>query len=351
MRPEFIQSQAGSSRLDLPPDESCYAAFPPSFGRRFTVSIDTEEEFDWGKPFTRGPHGTTHGKSLPAIQRLLGNVGVKPLYFIDHLIATDPLCVETLRDYQDRGECDVGTHLHPWVNPPFLEEVNTRNSFAGNLPMEIEQAKLFGLTDTIEQAMGRRPTVYRAGRYGVGPNSGRLLIEAGYRVDCSVRPLHDYSGEGGPDFSAILPQPYWVAGGALLEVPLTAAFTGLLRKHGGLYAQTRSIPRAHGVLSRAGLLNRVALSPEGMPLSQVLEGIDRLCGDGLRLFSLSFHSPSIEVGHTPYVRDAAELRAFHAWWDGVFDRFAELGIEPASIGEIEQAARSSESLAPARAIG
>lgn len=354
MRPESFDRQSGSPRLDLPPDPANYVDLPDSFGRRFTVSIDTEEEFDWARPFTRGPHRTGHGKRFPEIQRLLGGAGVTPLYLIDYPIADDPRCTEQLRDWQEHGECDVGTHLHPWVNPPFDEEVNGRNSFAGNLPIALERAKLLRLTDRIEQAIGRRPTVYRAGRYGVGPESGRLLVEAGYRVDCSVRPRHDYSAEGGPDFSAIEPRPYWVGEGQLLQVPLTVGFTGLLRGHPGLYDRLRSLKHGHGIFARARLLNRVAISPEGMPLAEVLEALERLCGDGLRLFSLSFHSPSIEPGHTAYVRDAADLRAFHGWWDGVFDYFARNGIAPASIGEIEAAAqlsRTREALAPARAIG
>ena len=354
MRLERLDRKAASLRLDLPPHQSSYVDLPESFGRRFTVSIDTEEEFDWGKPFTRGPHGTGHGSRFPDIQRLLGGAGVTPLYLIDYPIADDPRCTEQLREWQERGECDVGTHLHPWVNPPFDEEVNGRNSFAGNLPIELERAKLLRLTDRIEEALGRRPTVYRAGRYGVGPNSGQLLVDAGYTVDCSVRPHHDYSNEGGPDFRDIEPRPYWVGEGDLLQVPLTVGFTGLLRSHPELYARSRGIPRAHGVLARAHLLNRVAISPEGMPLPEVLEALDRLCGDGLRLFSLSFHSPSIEPGHTDYVRDEKDLRDFHAWWGGVFDYFAAKGIEPASIGEIAAAAESArypETLAPLRAIG
>ena len=67
------------------------------------------------------------------------------------------------------------------MNPPHDEEVITFNSFAGNLPMALERAKINDLTDTIEAAFGRRPVVYRAGRYGVGPNTAELLEEAGYR--------------------------------------------------------------------------------------------------------------------------------------------------------------------------
>src|SRR3546814_8085335 len=58
----------------------------------------------------------------------------------------------------------------------------------------------------------------------------------------SVRPLFDYSGLGGPDFSAIRPLPYRVGDGALLEVPLTSAYVGALRRRGGrLYPDRKSV--------------------------------------------------------------------------------------------------------------
>jgi hypothetical protein len=93
-----------------------------------------------------------------------------------------------------------------------------------------------------------------------------------------------------------------------------------------------------GALARSGLLARVALTPEGMPLQDVLEALDRLLDDGLQLFSISFHSPSLVPGHTPYVRDAADLARFYAWWDGLFEAAAKRGLAPASIGEVEAAA-------------
>ena len=70
-----------------------------------------------------------------------------------------------------------------------------------------------------------------------------------------------------------------------------------------------------------------------MPLGEALDAVGRLLDDGVRLFSISFHSPSVEPGHTPYVRSAADLGEFHAWWDGMFDFFAREGIAPASIEE------------------
>ncbi|WP_336297258.1 hypothetical protein [Sphingomonas sp. 7/4-4] len=40
----------------------------------------------------------------------------------------------------------------------------------------------------------------------------------------------------------------------------------------------------------------------------------------------------------PYVRDAADLVAFHRWWDAVFGLLARLGVAPASLAELLDAA-------------
>ena len=60
--------------------------------------------------------------------------------------------------------------------------------------------------------------------------------------------------------------------------------------------------------------------------------------DGVRLLVLSFHSPSLVPGHTPYVRDAADLRRFWTWWGAVLARLDRLGVRAASLDEVLAAA-------------
>ena len=329
---------AGSdvARLDLAPDPGAYLRMPEDFGRRFMVFSDTEEEFDWTKPQRRDQRSTSHVKSLPEAHRCFRSYGAHPVYLVDHPIATDPVAVELFRGLQEAGECTIGTQLHPWVNPPFEEEVNRTNSFSGNLPSALERAKLECLTDTIEQAFGRRPIIYRAGRYGIGPNSARHLTELGYKADVSVRAMYDYSDEKGPDFTAMKPLPYRV--GALLELPLSAAYLGAARGLGAtLFPLSGRVPLVRGALARFGLLNRVPLTPEGAPLAEALQAAERLLDDGVQILSISFHSPSVEPGHTPFVRDAADLRDFWAWWDGMFDLLARRGVTSASVDELLEA--------------
>src|SRR3546814_17218490 len=60
--------------------------------------------------------------------------------------------------------------------------------------------------------------------------------------------------------------------------------------------------------------------------SSDLEAIRIAVGEGVRVLNFAFHSPSLVPGHTPYVRDAADLAAFHAWWDRVLDLLDRLGV-------------------------
>jgi hypothetical protein len=338
-RETLLTDWAACGRLDKPPRDQCYIRLPESFGRRFILFVDTEEEFDWSRPLSRDNRSTRAMRAMPAMHQKMRLAGAIPVYLIDHPIVMDSQAVAMLRDWQDRGECVIGTQLHPWVNPPFEEEVTPFNSFTGNLPIELQRAKLAALTEAIEQAFGRRPIVYRAGRYGVGAHTAELLEEAGYRLDVSVRALFDYSGVAGPDFSRVRPEPYWVGDCALLELPLSAAFTGLLRRWGtSLYPASARLPHLRSLLSRTGLLTRVALTPEDMPLADALVATGHLLDEGAQVISISFHSPSVEPGHTPYVRTGAELAHFHAWWDGMFDFLARRDVRPASIDELLAAA-------------
>jgi hypothetical protein len=327
-----------SARLDQVPDPGAYLRLPDWWGQRFMLFCDTEEEFDWAQPRSRDNRATTHMKAMPETHRRLHDLGAHSVYLVDDPIVCDGAAVEMLGAWAERGECAIGTQLHPWVNPPFDEEVNTPNSFVGNLPAALEQAKIEALTHAIEAAFGTRPVTYRAGRYGVGPNTADILLNLGYRLDVSVRARFEYTGEGGPDFSDILPLPYWVgSAGGLLEMPLSAAYLGALRGLGPqLFPRIADLGR--GALAKSGLLNRVSLTPEGIPVEEALAAVEQMLDEGAQVLSLSYHSPSVAPGHTPFVRDAAELRTFHDWWDKVLGLLARRGVLAATPDDLLAAA-------------
>jgi hypothetical protein len=324
---------------DVPPPGR-KARFAPDFGCRFIITVDTEEEFDWSKPLAREGHGLDHLTELGKFQAFCEGFGVVPIYLVDWPIATSALAAETLRPALAAGRAEVGVQLHPWVNPPFDEEVTPGNSFAGNLSAELEAAKFQALRDTIEDAFGVAPLIYRAGRYGTGPNTAEVLARHGLAIDTSVRAKFDYSAGGGPDYHRHPLEPYWLdADRRLLELPLTTVFWGMLRRQGEwLYPALARVPRLRGVLSYLGLLERIPLTPEGVSVDEAIRAIDIAIDDGLPILVFSFHSPSLQAGHTPYVRTEQDLEALYDWWRRVLTYCEMRGIEPTSVSGILQAA-------------
>jgi peptidoglycan/xylan/chitin deacetylase (PgdA/CDA1 family) len=333
-------------RIDQPADSRAHASFPADFGQHFVIFVDTEEEFDWEQPLSRDNVSVTAMEGLPEAQRFFREAGALPAYMVDYPIVDNDRSAAIIREMHEQDGCEIGTQLHPWVNPPFQEEPDDGyTSFTGNLPLELQRAKLERLTTRIEERVGQRPTLYRAGRYGIGPHSAGLLESAGYRLDSSARALFDYSGEGGPDFSKFHTDSFWAGPGrSLLELPLTSTFIGPLRKYGmPLFSLGKIIPKWRSLLARTHLLQRVSLTPEDYPLDIALEAIRRLIDDGMPVIGLSYHSPSVVPGHTPYVRDAEDLRAFYAWWDGVFELFARHGVTAIRAAGIVEAADRARS--------
>jgi hypothetical protein len=222
-----------------------------------------------------------------------------------------------LREYAQGRRAEIGAHLHPWVSPPYTEELSRPHSYPGNLPRDLEAEKLALLTARIADAFGVRPRSYLAGRYGFGPNTGAILGELGYAVDISPCVPIDFRSDGGPDYSGYSADPFWFTGRdhRLLGLPGSGAYLGLLHGLGQRLYPWVTHPRAArarlpGVLSRLGLLDRVRLSPEGYALPDLVRLTRALLRRGMRVFVFSFHSPSIAPGYTPYVRSTSELRIF-----------------------------------------
>jgi hypothetical protein len=292
------------------------AVLPPDSPPLLLVIVDTEEDFDWASPLSRE---ATAVRSIPdqrRAQEIFDERGVVPTYVIDYPVATSGAAVEVLGPLLADGRCEIGAHLHPWVNPPHEESVSSYNSFPGNLPKALERAKLARLTDAITDAFGKRPTIYKAGRYGVGPATSAILEELGYDVDISVVPFTSFTADVGPDFSDFGARPYWFGDRRkLLEIPLSVGFCGVLAKLGrGLYPILASRPgmmmRAPGLCARLGVLERIRLTPEGADYAALRRLTESMLAQGHRIFSLTYHSPSLAPGNTPYVADRADLETF-----------------------------------------
>jgi hypothetical protein len=294
-----------------------------------TVVIDTEEEFDWSAPFDRRATSVTAMRHITRVQSVFDRYGIRPTYVVDYPVASQPAGYEPLREILADGRCEIGAHMHPWVTPPFEEPLGTYTSYTCNLEPSVQRRKLQVLCDCLAETFAGELAVYKAGRYGIGASTVPALQALGFTVDTSVMPHMDFSADGGPSFARFGPSPFWFGtsgASSLFEVPGTCAYVGVAHRQGRVLDALASRAagrrlRLAGILSRAGLMNKIGLSPEGNSGAEMRALTEALRQRDVCTFNLTFHSTSVDPGHTSYVRTWSELEQFLARLDTYFDFF------------------------------
>src|SRR5438094_7091014 len=182
---------------------------PPTDGVLLIVSVDTEED-NWHR--SRHDVTTENIQELRPLAAFLGRLGVRPTYFTAYQVAVEHGAADVLREVCDGGRGEIGAHLHPWNTPPLTEAFVPRNSMLKNLPGDLQLAKLRALTGALEKAFEFTPTLFRAGRYGIGRETVAALQRCGYQVDSSVSPTISLkSMDDGPTFVGAPIVPYRLA--------------------------------------------------------------------------------------------------------------------------------------------
>jgi glycosyltransferase involved in cell wall biosynthesis len=312
------------------------------------TTIDAEEDFDWNRPFSRNSTSVASMRSQQLAHRVFERFGVVPTYMVDYPVASKRDGREPLLDLLKDGLCHIGAQLHPWVTPPFVERISTHNSYQGNLSAELELAKMQVLTSELENAFGVRPRIFRAGRYGVGPHTAGILSQLGYQVDSSVLPCWTFRDRGGPDFRQNTAWPYWIdRERGLLEVPISASIVGraagLPRKlTAPVFGQTSERLGFPSALARLSLLERIKLTPEGITLEEAKRLVRHMLASGHKIFVMIYHSPSLEIGNTPYVKTQQELGKFLAWMQDFLEFFiGDIGGQVSSWPEVYRLLRDA----------
>lgn len=314
------------------------------------VAIDAEEDFDWMQPVRTTGYSTECMRGIVDLQEILAAYAIRPTYLLTYPVLDDPGAVATVRHQYERGQCDIGVQLHPWVTPPFDENPH-HASYLGSLGAALEERKLLVLMDRFRACFAQAPIAFRAGRYGLSQATTGLLEKHGFEIDTSLAPRTDFSSQGGPDFSDYECVPFWFGRQRrLLELPLCRSLVGWA---GGLapllYRAGSRAPlagwHAPAVLSRLRCAERVTLSPEGNDAAAMLRLLRHRLRGGQDVFSLSFHSSSLAPGRNPYVRSKADLHAFYDRLSATLDAMARYGFEFATVtempGRLDAAARSA----------
>lgn len=319
-------------------------ADPPADATPLLVTmVDAEEAFDWSQPFSRDARDVASMRCQHLAHRVFARHGVVPVYLADYPVASQDDGRAPLREMLRDGLCDVGAQMHPWVTPPFTEMVGEDNSFAGNLPVGTELEKAKRLTGALEDAFGAAPLIWRTGRFGMGLRTADILKRLGYAADSSVSPCWPAPQHlRSPEAWESAPAPYWVdRERSLMEIPVSAALVGRLASPLGsrlapfLYGPRRWSSVLAGGAARMGLLERIRLTPEGMTIDEGKRLTRAMYAAGHRIFVLTYHSPSLAPGNTPYVRDIAQRDRLIAWLDEYYAFFREeIGGRPATWREV-----------------
>jgi hypothetical protein len=202
----------------------------------FLITIDTEGDNAWFAPTVIT---TRNSRFLIRFQTLCESYGFKPTYLANFEMSRCPDFQEFGRDVLRREAGEIGMHLHAWSSPPLVPLTVDDLRYCPYLieyPEQIMREKILFMTELLEDTFAVKMTSHRAGRWSFNATYARLLVDMGYRVDCSVTPhvswqksLGDPNQSGGTDYRHFPELPYMLdpadiakaGNSSLLEIPMT----------------------------------------------------------------------------------------------------------------------------------
>ncbi|MEX5219886.1 MAG: glycosyltransferase [Nitrospiraceae bacterium] len=297
-----------------------------------------------------GPPSVTNIQQVPALQTLLSDHHIVPTYLLTFPVANDEKAAAVFRQLLEAGQCEIGMHCHPWTSPPHEEVLNRHNSMLCNLPRTLQMEKLRRLHEMIQHRFDRAPVAFRSGRWGFGREAAGILAGLGCHIDSSITPYTSWTGSGGPDFSAYSPHPFTFSRGEfarsdpdgdMVEMPVTIGYVGgsFARCH-RLHRRLTRPPFHHlhtaGLLARLEFVRSVWLSPERETAARLIRLLRQSMREGCRIVNLFFHSPSLQVGCTPFVRTLNEKHRLLRTLSTIFEFCRESGIRSVSLSEAAQ---------------
>ena len=218
--------------------------------------------------------------------------------------------------------------------------------FESSLPDDLLRAELEALTQQIADNVGVRPLCYRAGRFGMGQSSARILAELGYVADSSVTPLVSWRDESlrsaqgeGPDFRRHSAAPFVIAGSGqpgLLELPVTVILTSpWVRRHPAFTRAYVSSPaRAASRLLHCGRSHPEPAWLRPFP-HQSVGDLKRVWWaaqqEGLPTAVMMFHSSELMPGASPYRPTRRSVTGLLATLDEFFRFVVRAGGTPVTM--------------------
>lgn len=198
----------------------------------FMITIDTEGDNLW--EWQEGEAiGTENVRYLSRFQNLCNRYQFKPTWLANWEMANDDRFVAFAKKYLNESQCEIGMHLHAWNTPPYYELPKGEQSglpYLIEYPTDVMRGKIVAMTMLLEEKLGKRPVVHRAGRWAMNDVYFQLLHEMGYIADCSITPHIDWrTSRGqtpncdGPDY--FKEEPSISIRQGIIELPVTTLWS------------------------------------------------------------------------------------------------------------------------------
>jgi hypothetical protein len=324
----------------------------------FAMTVDTEEEWEWGAGWPITDLSVTNVRALPHFQSLCSRHGIRTTYFANQAVLDSSEAGEIVGELARRRDVEIGMHIHPWNTPPICgpSPVAVAHTFLHNLPPESIRAKLENVYGCFARR-GLKPTSFRGGRYSSGGVIHEFLRERAFVADSSVLPFSTWDDQGAPDYRERDLLPVRIAPRSsgelpLWEIPLTLAFT---RRPFGFWARCYDLVQHSwlsklpliGLAERLGIVRKVWLNfedPLGEKMLDLL-GILRKLRPPCICFTI--HSSSLASGKGPYTRVKADEERVFAQMDEVFGTVRSWPeFQPATMTEIAREMEARQHASP-----
>jgi len=316
----------------------------------FLITIDTEGDDIWGRHATVT---TENARYLPRFQDLCRKHGFKPTYLTNYEMAVDSRYQDFGRSVLRAKEGEIGLHVHPWNSPPLAAsgpETRGDHVYLFELPDDLLRAKVDYLTGILRDVFEIQPTSHRAGRWGFDGRVARVLVEAGYLVDCSVTPDVSWKrhkgasdGAGGTDYSGFPREPYFLdlddirrrGTSPMLEVPVTIRpnYPPAVRK----LHRTFEHRRIGKLVRRFWGAPLSWLRPTGTNLESMLSVVDWAFAENAPVIEFMLHSSEFMPGGSPTFRTAEQIEILYAHLGKLFAHLASRGARGETLSEFRAA--------------
>lgn len=293
----------------------------------FLITIDTEGDNLWRN--RTGQVTTKNAGYLARFQQLCEKYAFKPTWLTNYEMAVDPIYQEFARDVIARRQGEVGMHLHAWNSPPDYKLTDDDWHFQPYLieyPVEEMRKKIAYMTQLLEETFQTKMVSHRAGRWAFNERYAKLLIEFGYKVDCSVTPRVNWQfspgapqGKGGTNYTHFPEHAYFLnaedisreGDSPLLEVPMTIQY-----KHSGLmnslkqgYDRLRGKQRSPSVHW---------LRPAGGNVQQMIGVAEKTLAAGTDYVEFMLHSSEFMPDGSPTFKNEADIDRLYSDLEQLF---------------------------------